>query len=97
MSHCQQSPVSGGLKRENERAEEGRTPPAVLAQFDSLFKTIYSVFLAKLDPGRLIEQTHLLYLNRTFKAHHERRKKREERGKKELLLGFVQRSLNANL
>lgn len=70
-------PCQRGIKeerertRENEGAEEGRTPPAVLAQFDSLFKTIYSVFLAKLDPGRLIEQTHLLYLNRTFKAHHE--------------------------
>jgi len=69
-SYCHHSPVSGGLKR-TRAPEEGRMAPALLAQFNSLFKTIYSVFLAKLDSGRLIEQTHLLYLSTTFKAHHE--------------------------
>ncbi len=80
-SYCHHSPVSGGLKR-TRAPEEGRMAPALLAQFNSLFKTIYSVFLAKLDSGRLIEQTHLLYLSTTFKAHHEWRKKREKTEKK---------------
>lgn len=80
-SYCQKSPVSGGLKRNwgTRAGEEGNAEPAVWPQFDSLFKTIHSVFSAKLDSGRLIEQTHVLHLSRAFKAHHEWRKHREGR------------------